>query len=61
MKCPCKGCDKRTITCHGSCTAYKDYKEWLDEVNKERAKQQTCKDLPNACKKAWWKRLKERV
>ena len=38
MKCPCKGCEppKRTVTCHGFCEEYKEWrvynenrKEWL--------------------------------
>ena len=31
MKCPCKGCNKRTITCHGE---REDYKEWFIENRK---------------------------
>lgn len=61
MKCPCNGCEKRTITCHGVCEAYKGWKAWLDVVNQQKAKDKACKDLPRACKTAWWKRLKEKL
>ena len=27
--CPCKGCEKRTGTCHDTCT---DYKWWKDDL-----------------------------
>ena len=37
-KCPCKDCENRTITCHGVCKKYQDWKredakrkEWLRE------------------------------
>ena len=36
MSCPCKGCQERTDTCHGTCEKYKSWKaehekkkEWL--------------------------------
>ena len=34
MKCPCKGCDKRTITCHGVCQRYQSWRKYMDDVNK---------------------------
>ena len=34
MKCPCKGCEDRTITCHGNCERYKEYKIELGKMNK---------------------------
>lgn len=33
MKCPCKGCTDRTITCHGVCKKYQDWKKNREEVN----------------------------
>ena len=32
MKCPCKGCTDRTITCHGVCRLYQ---EWKEQAEKE--------------------------
>lgn len=32
--CPCKDCDTRTITCHGVCKEYKDWKESGIEIEK---------------------------
>lgn len=37
MKCPCKGCDRRTLTCHGLCADYQKWKTWKEEGNKVRA------------------------
>ena len=34
MQCPCRGCDRRTITCHGVC---KDYQTWK-KYNEDRRK-----------------------
>ena len=36
MKCPCKDCDHRTLTCHGLCEGYKAWRNWKDEVNRKR-------------------------
>ena len=27
MKCPCRGCLDRTMTCHGFCERYQDWKQ----------------------------------
>ena len=27
MKCPCRGCEDRTMTCHGVCQRYQDWKQ----------------------------------
>lgn len=32
-KVPCYGCQKRHPGCHGNCTDYKQYRQWLDEKN----------------------------
>lgn len=34
MKCPCQGCKHRTITCHGVC---KKYQDWKKEDEKQKA------------------------
>ena len=31
MKCPCRGCPDRTITCHGVCERYQDWKKNYDD------------------------------
>ena len=31
MKCPCRGCTDRTITCHGVCKKYQKWKKWNEE------------------------------
>ena len=38
MKCPCKGCEppKRTLTCHGFCEEYKEWRAARDEANRKR-------------------------
>ncbi len=35
---PCMGCDARTITCHGSCKAYAQFREALNEQKQARYK-----------------------
>ena len=34
MKCPCHGCDHRTITCHGVCRSYQEWKAYNDKRRK---------------------------
>ena len=34
MKCPCKGCNRRTITCHGVCKEYEAFKKYNENRNK---------------------------
>ena len=33
MKCPCKDCEHRTITCHGQCDEYKAWKSYAENRN----------------------------
>lgn len=34
MICPCKGCADRTVTCHGVCRRYQEWKKEDAEVKK---------------------------
>ena len=36
MKCPCKGCLRRKLGCHGFCEPYKEWRGWHDEVNRKK-------------------------
>ena len=31
MRCPCRGCTDRTVTCHSVCQRYKEWKKYNDE------------------------------
>lgn len=33
-RCPCRGCADRTLTCHGVCARYQEWKKELDETKK---------------------------
>lgn len=48
MKCPCRDCNNRTVTCHGFCEQYKEWKTWRDGLNvkvkKERERYDTMSD-----------------
>ena len=35
-KCPCKGCEKRKLGCHGFCDQYKQWRDLHDQANKKR-------------------------
>ena len=39
MECPCRGCTDRTITCHGVCQRYQDWKKNREDVNNWLIKQ----------------------
>ena len=45
MKCPCKGCDRRKLNCHGFCEEYKAWRGWKDEVNRKKAADQDARQL----------------
>jgi hypothetical protein len=34
---PCKDCTERSATCHGTCEAYKAFRQYRDEYNKTKA------------------------
>lgn len=33
MKCPCKDCTERTLTCHGVCEKYQEWKKEREAIN----------------------------
>lgn len=33
---PCKYCENRHSRCHSKCEAYKEYREYLDQLNKRK-------------------------
>ena len=39
--CPCKGCDRRTMTCHGVCVQYKDWKAYKARINAKKQLKQS--------------------
>ena len=49
MKCPCRGCTDRTITCHGVCRRYQDWKK-QDEAEKKWLREQQPQINENAYK-----------
>ena len=63
MKCPCKGCTDRTITCHGVCRLYQEWKEqaekeaeWLRDqlpVTSEHILKQHFRKLKTAKSRKW--------
>ena len=34
MRCPCRGCHDRTITCHGVCEKYQGWKKKNEDVKR---------------------------
>lgn len=39
IKCPCKGCDDRYLTCHDHCSLYAEYKAKLKFIQDQKAKE----------------------
>ena len=58
---PCRGCESRTITCHGVC---KEYIAWqkIHEEEKKTAEMEMvwCRSLPRKAFKKWVQKLKAR-
>lgn len=40
-RCPCKGCDNRTITCHCTCGQYAEWKAYRERINAKKQLEQT--------------------
>lgn len=38
-KVPCQNCEKRHLSCHSKCDAYKAYKQELDKLNEQVRKE----------------------
>ena len=36
MRCPCKDCQRRTLTCHGVCKEYQQWKQEREQANARR-------------------------
>ena len=58
-KCPCKGCEDRTVTCHGACGKYQAWKktetEKRAEINRIKGSKNTMSD---AKKRAIWRKMR---
>lgn len=55
MKCPCKDCQTRTLTCHGFCQGYK---AWKTEHDRARlAAQQETGMRTNKDSQPFWRRM----
>lgn len=42
-KCPCKGCNKREIGCHGKCADFKMYQDEIQEIREKADKERVVK------------------
>lgn len=60
MKCPCKGCLDRTITCHSVCRPYKDYKADRERIIAEKAREIQGKPLSHDLEMKYRRKLKQR-
>lgn len=52
--CPCKDCDRRTMTCHGVCIHYKSWKAYLERINERE--QQNRRSKPDRGKIPFWEK-----
>jgi hypothetical protein len=59
VKCPCKGCDRRTLTCHGVCKGYQDWKKYNTE-KMDWLRQQNARPVSDSVVKMGWKNMKRR-
>ena len=39
-KVPCKGCEERSLGCHGKCASYREYRNNLNRINAMRRQQE---------------------
>ena len=57
VKCPCKGCDRRLIGCHGLCH---EYREWRTEREKHRERPEDKPEFPRKMKIHIWRKMLHR-
>ena len=55
--CPCNGCERRIVGCHGLCNEYKDWKKDY-EAGKEKPKETP--EFPRSVLRYLWKRMRWR-
>lgn len=64
IKSPCKGCGKRTPTCHGTCGLYLTYRQELDAYNAAKIEQANKNDVAilrrRQLKDAWLRKKAKR-
>lgn len=58
--CPCKGCDERTVTCHGTCEKYLAWRKDLDEKNRKICEAKRVLEESHLMKQHW-KNLRRKV
>ena len=57
--CQCKGCERRTVTCHGVCREYQNWKKKQEVLKETRdAERQRMDTMSTAKKKAIWKKMR---
>ena len=59
-KCPCKGCEKRTITCHGFCRDYQEFRAERDEINRKKNDELNGRPFSHDLEMKYRKNLKSR-
>ena len=55
---PCKDCQERTITCHGFCQRYQEFKRQNEEYVRLRDVERQKHYTNQSAQKAFWKKLK---
>ena len=54
---PCLDCKDRTVGCHGNCERYREYREWLDDLNERIIREKNKDNYASAYSKAKTRRL----
>jgi hypothetical protein len=53
MNCPCKDCERRTITCHSTCKEYLEYAEYRKRINEKERKEKQFEQSVIERRKKW--------
>lgn len=59
MRCPCKGCDRRKLGCHGRCEQYKAWTASRHEINRKRYAEQDVRQLSRDHERKYRRNLKQ--
>lgn len=55
--CPCNGCDRRLVGCHGLC---KDYQSWKEAYEAGKEKPHETPEFPRSVLRYLWKKMRRR-
>ena len=55
---PCRNCHRRTVTCHGVCKEYQEFRKEQERINAERYAEQETYVRNKKSEREYWRKMK---